>query len=268
MNEHELILTSLLDCARHELYLKGRTLNYEQLTFLNNALRMRAAGRPLQYILGSTEFMGLKFKVTEGVFIPRPETEILAEAVIKRVRELKSQSVKILDIGTGSGCIAVSLARFFPEAVITATDISEQALNLARENAASNGVSDRIKFIQCNILPQYSILNTQYEIIVSNPPYVSSCDIVGLDKEVKCEPIIALDGGPDGLSFYREIIDQSPRYLKDDALLIMEIGYNQAGAVKEITESQGAFKLLETIKDYNAIDRVIVMQNLKCKIQS
>lgn len=269
MNEGELILTNLLDCPWHELYLKSRPLDAEQKKRLSKILKRRLEGMPLQYILGCSEFMGIKFKVDKCVLIPRPETEILVETTIKKGLRVKGQglSVKILDIGTGSGCIAVSLAKFLPNAQITAVDISGEALEVARENAKLNNVAGRTKFIQSDLFTQYSILlptgqagNTQYDIIISNPPYIRSGDIKDLPKEVQYEPKIALDGGCDGLNYYRRIIKESSSFLGEGGLLIMELGMGQLEQVKNISAQSKRFIFIEAIKDYNEIDRVIVLQ--------
>lgn len=262
MNEGELIVTNLLDCPRHELYLKSRPLDAEQKKRLSKILKRRLEGMPLQYILGCSEFMGIKFKVDKCVLIPRPETEILVETTIKKGLRVKGQglSVKILDIGTGSGCIAVSLAKFLPNAQITAVDISCGALSIALENAKLNNAAGRIKFIQSNLFSIFDIRYSIFDIIVSNPPYIRSGDIKDLPKEVQYEPKIALDGGCDGLNYYRRIIKESPSFLGEGGLLIMELGMGQLEQVKNISEQSKRFIFIEAIKDYNEIDRVIVLQ--------
>lgn len=270
MNERELILTNLLDCPRHELCFKNKPLDKEETRRLSEILRRRSSGLPLQYILGSSEFMGIKFKVDKRVLIPRPETEILVETAIKKGLRVKGQglSVKILDIGTGSGCIAISLAKFLPDAQITAVDISQKALEVARENAKLNSVADQIKFMQSDLFDNYNLRPNTYDLIVSNPPYICSGEIKKLPKEVRYEPVIALDGGSDGIDFYRKIIKDAPCYLKENGYLIMEMGYNQKEAIEDIAKQSRNFMVNEIIKDYNSIERVIVMQNLKCKMQN
>ncbi|MDP1852805.1 MAG: peptide chain release factor N(5)-glutamine methyltransferase [Candidatus Omnitrophota bacterium] len=262
MNEAELILTSLLDCPRHELYLKGGLLNAKHYARLKDVLKLRSAGLPLQYILGSSEFMGLKIMVREGVFIPRPETEILVETAIKIATgcKLQAASLNILDIGTGSGCIAVSLAKFLPEAEVIAIDISLEAINIAQENAELNNVAGRIKFLQSDFFACCLLPVACCDIIVSNPPYISSDEIKKLPKEVQYEPMIALDGGCDGLDFYRKVIKDSPRHLRENGYLIMEMGDNQKEAIGNIAKQSGNFMVSETIKDYNLIERIIVLK--------
>lgn len=268
MNEIELILTTLLNCQRHELYLDNKPLTDKQRGVFLNILNLRTRGVPLQYILGFAEFMGFKFKIREGVFITRPETEILVETVIGKFHDPRHsagapnsrlQNVRILDIGTGSGCIAVSLAKFLPGAEIIATDISEIALDTAQENARLNGVMDKVKFVHSDLFTNYELRATNYDVVVSNPPYIRSGDLDSLPNDVKYDPEIALDGRIDGLGFYRCIIEESPPYFKKNGLLIMELGLGQLNLVRKIAESSGSFKFIEAVKDYNGIDRVIVL---------
>jgi len=263
MDETELLFTEILNCNRLSLYLnKDRILGKAQTSFISGALKRRILGEPLQYILGKTEFMGLEFKVTPDVFIPRPETEILVETVIKLVESQKSKvtSLGIMDIGTGSGNIAISLAKFLPETRIYAVDISRNALEIARINARLNKIEDKIKFIQSDLFTTYDLPLMTYDIIVSNPPYIPGAEIETLQPEIKYEPRMALDGGKEGLDFYRRIIQVAPHYLKKGGFLIMEMGFNQKGGIKNIFQKSRAFQIIETIKDYNNIDRVVVAQ--------
>lgn len=264
MNETELVFSKVLSCNRIDLYL-NRTLHLDKnkSSNISSVLKRRIKGEPIQYILAKTEFMGLEFKVTPDVFIPRPETEILVEKTIEIVKLLNCQIVKLLDIGTGSGCIALSLAKFLPQAEIYATDISKDALQIARTNAKLNRVEDRIGFIQSDLLMTYDLQLLTYDIIVSNPPYIPTAEIDRLQPEIQYEPRIALDGGKDGLDFYRRIIDKAPRYLKKDGFLIMEMGFKQKDAIENIIQESRDFQILEFVKDYNDIDRVIVAQKKK-----
>jgi release factor glutamine methyltransferase len=259
MNETELLFTHILNCNRLSLYLDQEVhLSQDKATFISSVLKRRISGEPLQYILGETEFFGLEFKVNPDVFIPRPETEILVETVIDIVKVSKCQSVKVLDLGTGSGCIAVSLARFLPNIRITATDISDKAIKLAKSNARLNNVADKITFIHSDLFSDLGFRISDFDVIVSNPPYIPTAEIVHLQSEIRHEPIIALDGGSDGLDFYRRIISNSPYYLKEEGFLIMEMGFNQAEDIKNIFKDLGNFEIIEMVKDYNNIDRVIV----------
>ncbi len=268
MNETELLFTDILNCNRLSLYLnKDIFLDKAKSSLVSGVLKRRIHGEPIQYILGKTEFMGLEFKVTPDVFIPRPETEILVEKVLETVTrptlwcgcpESQVTSLKIMDIGTGSGNIAVSLAKFLPEAKICATDISDTAIEIARTNSQLNRVESRIRFIQADLFTTYELQLMTYDIIVSNPPYISTAEIDVLQPEIKYEPYTALDGGKDGLDFYRRIIDKAPSYLKKGGFLIMEMGFNQKGAIKNIFQKSGYFEIIEFVKDYNNIDRIVI----------
>jgi len=253
MNEAELLFTHVLGCDRLSLYMdKDKLLDEDQAATICNVLKKRAQGEPIQYILGRGDFFGLEFKVNKNVLIPRPETEILVETVL---RYAKGDS--ILDLGTGSGCIAVALAKSLKNIKVDAADISSAALNTARTNANLNCVD--INFIESDLFN--NLVNT-YDLIVSNPPYISSAEIKKLAPEVQCEPKIALDGGREGLDFYSRIIRDSLKYLKDSGYLIFEIGFGQLDRIKEFILDSGKFKILEIIKDYNSIDRVIVLRKV------
>lgn len=263
MNETELLFTQILNCNRLSLYLnRNLKLNKEKSYLISRVLKKRILGEPIHYILGKVEFMGLEFKITKDVFIPRPETEVLVETVIKYVHGTRYPlaGTNILDIGTGSGCIAVSLAKLLPDAQLTATDISQKAIEVARYNAVLNKVAEKIRFIESNLFARYTVHRTRYDIIVSNPPYIPTEEIKNLQPEIQYEPRIALDAGADGLVFYRRIVGDSHHYLKDGGYLIMEIGYNQRAAIEEILQKEKKIRVIEAVKDYNNIDRVIVAQ--------
>jgi release factor glutamine methyltransferase len=261
MTETEVLFTEILDCNKVDLYLnRGDALTAEESARIQSAFLRRITGEPLQYILSKAEFMGLEFKVSSDVFIPRPETEILVEKAIEVGNNLSaiSDRLKILDVGTGSGCIAVSLAKFLPKARITATDISLKALEIAKENAQLNNVS--INFIPSDLFVTYELQATSYELIVSNPPYISTNEIASLQPELQYEPRTALDGGKDGLDFYRRIIQQAPNYLKENGVLIMELGFGQAEAVKNIIKESNNLHIIDIVSDYNDIERVIMLR--------
>lgn len=260
MNEAELLFTELLNCDRASLYLnRGSILNKKKLFSVSSALKRRIKGEPIQYIMGKTEFMGLEFKVTPDVLIPRPETEILVEAAIKITR-LIGEEVRILDLGTGSGCIAVSLAKLLPKVKVTATDISPEALKVALENARANNVD--IDFFQGDLFDTCNLTPITYDLIISNPPYIRSSEIKKLQPEVQYEPPIALDGGKEGLDFYKRIINDAQRYLKKKGFLILEIGFDQKDDLKKNLQNSGYFEIIEAINDYNNIDRVVVAKLL------
>jgi len=256
MNEAELVLTHVLDCDRLSLYLKkGAALDKDQSAQVAQIFKRRISGEPLQYILGKTEFMGLEFKVDKRALIPRPETEILIESAIKELKDADIARPKILDLGTGSGCIAVSIAKLLPRSIVWAADISEPALKLAVENADQHKVE--IKFLRSNIFSAIQFEKEQFDLIISNPPYVAVSELNSLAKEISFEPRGALEAGADGLDFYREIIDQAAGYLKDNGLLAFEVGINQSKEVKMMLKEEN-FSNIKIIKDYNNINRVVI----------
>lgn len=222
----------------------------------------RAAGEPLQYILGSQEFMGLNFEVNPSVLIPRQDTETLVELALKRAGE-KKRSLSILDMCCGSGAIAVSMAHFLPKAKITACDISPEALEVARGNAARNGLNGRIEFRESDLFFMTKRKKTvrikdSFDMILSNPPYIPTQDIDTLQTEVRDhEPIKALDGGSDGLDFYRRIAEDAFGSLKKDGLMFLEIGCDQAEAVTSLLSGAGYYSEIEVHKDLTGLDRVI-----------
>ncbi|MBI5123858.1 MAG: peptide chain release factor N(5)-glutamine methyltransferase [Candidatus Omnitrophica bacterium] len=214
---------------------------------------------PLQYIIGKEKFFGLDFIVNEDVLIPRPETEVLVEAVLNIVNSIPNTQypIRMLDLCTGSGCIAISLTKREPNCKIAASDISEKALEVARENARLNGLSGNISFIKSDL---FDNIEGEFDIIVSNPPYIARHEFDELQKEVLREPRIALDGGADGLDFYRRIFLEAPRHLKPEGYLLTEIGFGQLEGIKDIIENNKGFEILEVRKDQYGIDRVIVLR--------
>ena len=259
MNEAELVLTHVLNCDRLSLYLnKDASLDTHKSAQVLQILKRRITGEPLQYILGTTEFMGYEFKVDPRVLIPRPETEILVSCAQDKLKSTgKAAGSKILDLGTGSGCIAICLAKLFPQAEIWATDLSESALQLAQENARLHQV--KIKFLAGDIFNALNNNSEKFDLIISNPPYICQVELSGLAKEISFEPVLALAGGLDGLDFYRRIISQAAGYLNIDGLLAMEVGANQAASVRQICGEHN-FNVLAVIKDYNHIQRVVIAQ--------
>lgn len=218
----------------------------------NKKLDELIKGKPIQYITGKQEFMGLEFEVNENVLIPQPDTEILVEEAIKISRENKL--MKILDICTGSGAIAVSLAKMISYSNITASDISKLALEVAIKNANKHNV--KINFILSDM---FENIKEKFDLIVSNPPYIEENIINFLPKEVQNEPHIALSGGEDGLKFYRIIARDSKNKLNNNGFLILEIGYNQREVVTNILKNEG-YKNIYFKKDFGQNDRLIVAQ--------
>lgn len=253
--EARLLLAFAMKIKKDELIKYNECSDTQYDEFLE-LIRRRCNNEPYAYIVGEKEFMRLNFKVDSNVLIPREDTEILVQEVIE-VANLKLESedkIKILDMCTGSGCIAISLDKYIKKAEITAIDISEKALKLAKENAKFNGVS--VNFIKSNLFEK---LNTKekFDIIVSNPPYIRKALIRELQEEVKKEPIIALDGGESGLDFYEIITKLSPKYLNTDGVLAFEIGFDQAGKVSKLMEKNG-FKDIKVIKDIEKNNRVVI----------
>jgi release factor glutamine methyltransferase len=257
--ECEMLLSHLLRCQRHQLYIKGNEpLAPDRLIAFHGMLERRLCGEPVQYILGSKEFMGLKFTVDKRVLIPRWETEMLVEYVLDKLKK-KSAPLHILDLGTGSGAIAVSLAVYLPGSRVTAVDVKDDALQAARENAERNGVSDRIEFLPGDMFSALDFVRYKeyFDAVVSNPPYIPTDEIKQLMPEVRdYEPREALDGGVDGLDYYRRIASEVYFFLNINGLAAMEIGYGQSQSVKDIFLSSGKYKSAEILKDLAGIDRI------------
>lgn len=218
-------------------------------------LSRRKAHVPLQKITGTADFCGLTFSVRGEVLIPRQDTELLAVLSVSRIREMEraKKSVRVLDLGTGSGCLAIAIKKFCPGADVTASDVSPAALDAARENAQNVGVE--IRLVKSSL---FQDLPEVYSIIVSNPPYIRTSVIGELMEEVRLhEPRLALDGGPDGLFFYREIVRESGRHLEPGGWLCLEIGYDQGPAVSELLKMAG-FSEVSVRKDLSGLDRVLL----------
>jgi len=217
-------------------------------------------GKPLQYITNKQEFMGNEFFVNENVLIPQPDTEVVVEEVLKYINVIRNKGkseIKVLDLCTGSGAIAVSIAKHTKgDVIVYASDISEDALEIAKKNAIKNEV--KVQYILSNMFEK--IEGMKFDIIVSNPPYIESRVIEKLSKEVQSEPHIALDGGEDGLNFYRIICEQADEYLKADGRLFLEIGYDQKEKVLELFKNKEIYDSIVTKKDFGGNDRVIIIK--------
>ena len=219
----------------------------------------RASGEPLQYITGVQDFFGREFRVTPDVLIPRPETELLVEAAIEVVGGSESSPL-ICDVGTGSGCIALTLLCEIRNARAVALDKSPSALEIAKLNARNLSVAARTVFAVSDCLDSLDANEYQFDLVVSNPPYVSAAQMAGLQREVRDhEPLIALSPGPDGLSIIRRLLDETPGFLKDLGHLIMEIGFDQGEAIKSLIDEEKWF-LVDIRPDLQGIPRIVVLQ--------
>lgn len=251
--EAELLLAYIMGYNRGEIYLNfPLSILQEQIMAYQTIIEKRCGHYPWQYITGNQEFMSLQFSVTPDVLIPRQDTEILVEKVISLAKMFKGP--RIIDIGTGSGAIAISLAKYVPNSIVYAVDVSKAALAVAEKNAHLNGVA--INFLEGDMFT--ALDEEKFDIIVSNPPYISSNDIAELMPEVKFEPLQALDGGKDGLWFYRQIVAESPKYLNQQGFVALEIGFEQAEDINNLLVNQGSYQEIKLYQDFGGRDRVIV----------
>lgn len=250
----KILLANILNVKKEYLLIHSEEeVKQEDKIKYENNINELIKGKPLQYITNKQEFMGLNFYVDENVLIPQPDTEILVEKAIEIAET--TQKNKILDMCTGSGCIAISLAKNINNAQIIATDISNNALNVANKNAINHNVENKIKFINSDM---FNNIEEKFDIIVSNPPYIETITINKLEIEVQNEPHLALDGGIDGLKFYKIIANNAFKYLNENGYLILEIGYNQQESVTQLLQDTGKYKNIETIKDLGGNYRVVI----------
>ncbi|SYZ72682.1 Release factor glutamine methyltransferase [Candidatus Zixiibacteriota bacterium] len=257
--EVEIILEYLLAVERIDIYLHGATLlDDETLGRFDKIIAERCTRRPLQYILGEMYFYGRKFLVSPAVMVPTPETEILCDLAIGYIRNEKLAAPKILDIGAGSGVIGVTMACEIPGAVVTALDISPEALQIAEQNAARMEVGERVQFVESDGFTALE-KNLKFDLILSNPPYISEEEYRELPPEVLADPRIALTSGAEGLDFIKVIIERAPEFLMDKGRLMFEIGYNQAERVAQMTENDGRYRSIAIMRDLNDIDRVVIL---------
>ncbi|MDY6269003.1 MAG: peptide chain release factor N(5)-glutamine methyltransferase [Selenomonadaceae bacterium] len=263
----EVLLGHVLEKERIYLYAHfDEPLQPKELDAYREAIKQRIRRVPVAYIIGQREFMGLTFHVTEDTLVPRPDTEILVQAAIERLKKMDGK--RFADIGTGTGAICLSVLHYLPQATADTVDISEAARSVAEENAKALDVADRVTFYTGDLLAPLSEaakgaadeeVQTPYDAILSNPPYIPDKDIEGLAPEVRCkEPRTALAGGADGLDFYRRLVADSPALLKDDGFLAVEVGIHQAQVVAQMAIESGAFARTEILKDYGGIERVVI----------
>ncbi len=257
----ELLLSHVLGLKRIELYTQfEKIVTEEQLANLHDLVERAGRHEPIAYLAGKTEFYSLELEITADCMIPRPETELLVERAIEFLRARGGKQF-VCDLCTGSGCIAVAIARNYPDCRIIATDICDAALSVAVRNIEKHQLKERIKLL-CGdlfdpIVPHLDV--ERFDLIVCNPPYVSSAEFEKLDKNVKdYEPKLALFAGDDGLDVYRRIIERAGAFLKSDAAVMLEIGYNQREAVKQLLEQAGCFSGIAIEKDHSDNDRIAI----------
>lgn len=252
----ELLLADILNCKRLDLYLKyDQPLTEDEINKYREYIARRAKREPLQYIIGKVDFFGLELKVNQSVLIPRPETEILVETIINK--EKNKDSLLILDIGTGSGNISIALAKNLFQSKIVAVDVSSEALKVAEENAIKHNVINQIELVRKNIFEDTNFYDLKFDIIVSNPPYVSINDYQSLQEEIiHYEPQIAITDNDDGLKFYKIISEIANKNLKTGGRIYLEIGAGKSEQIKNILTSSG-FDNIQFVKDYQQINRII-----------
>lgn len=254
----KIVIANTLNVNKEYLIInENEILNNEQIDRIKSSIDKLVQGIPLQYITKSQEFMGFDFYVDENVLIPQPDTEILVEEAICILKKIEKP--KILDLCTGSGAIAISIAKNINAKTITASDISNKALNVAKVNCKKNNV-DNIKLIESDL---FENITERFDIIVSNPPYIESNVIKTLTKEVQNEPKLALDGGENGLDFYRRIINEASEFLEPNGYLCLEIGYNQKDKVINLMEKSKKYSNIYSKKDLGNNDRIVVCQKTR-----
>lgn len=260
----EVLLGYVLNKERIFLYVHfDQPLDSEELAKFKECIKKRAMKMPVAYITGVREFMGLDFKVTEATLIPRPDTEILVETAMERLGKIAGNEAGtgkcFADLGTGSGAICLSILNYMKEIEAVTVDISPKAIAVAKENAEKFAVSDRIEFLEGDFLNPLENKG-KFTAILSNPPYIPKQDILGLESDVKdFEPMGALDGGIDGLDFYRQLLVKSANYIEDGGFLAIEIGINQSQAILEMAKRNLMWGKVEVIKDLAGIDRCVVL---------
>ncbi len=259
----EILLAHVLSCDRIKLHANpDKIIDNGDIGKYKKLINRRADRVPLQYITGHVEFMSLDFVVDEHTLIPRPETEILVETVLNKIKDRapSDKTITIVDIGTGCGNIAISLAANLQNAQIYASDISRKTLAVAGTNVRRHRVTDRVHLLHGNLFESFDghLSKGNVDFVVSNPPYVSEADLNKLEPEIKDhEPLKALVGGKDGLCFYKCIIREAHEWLKPEGFLIMEVGETQAETITKLIETEGHFENIESTKDLQKIDRIV-----------
>lgn len=263
----KMLLKHLINVSDSYLIINSEEeLNKEVEDKFKESIELLKQGTPLQYITKTQEFMKLEFYVDSNVLIPQPDTEILVEEIINNntvgvapmgdpLKMEYKHNIRILDLCTGSGAIGVSIAKYADNVSVTMSDISKNALEIAKKNAITNEVIDKCNFVLSDMLED---IEEKFDVIVSNPPYIKSQIISSLDKEVQNEPILALDGGEDGLKFYRVIAENAYKYLDKDGILAIEIGYDQKEEVIKLLEMEGHYTDIYSKQDLSGNDRIVI----------
>jgi len=231
-----------------------RPLGEPERAPLRDFVRKRSEGIPLQHLLGTVEFFGRTYRCDARALIPRPETEQLVEKVLA---EVGNPAVRVVDVGTGSGVIALTLALERPEASVTAVDVSREALALAGENAALHGLSERVDFLESDLLAGVA---GPFDVIVANLPYIATGEMAGLSPEVRRDPVLALDGGDDGLALVSRLIESAPVFLSAGGVLALEIGHDQAGRVEFLLTANN-YRDIKILRDYQGIERILIARH-------
>ncbi|HSF29526.1 MAG TPA: peptide chain release factor N(5)-glutamine methyltransferase [Candidatus Tectomicrobia bacterium] len=261
----EVLLAHCVGWERTALYREpSYGLTSDEDTRFQALVERRGAHEPLAYLTGEREFWSLPFAIRRGVLIPRPDTEWVVETALRYAQQLLRTRLRcrVLDIGTGSGNIAVAVATSLEAIDVTAVDISPVALEVAHRNAQSCQVAARVQYVRGDCLGPFSPRRARFDLLLSNPPYIAAAEWPTLPTAVRCyEPHEALDGGRDGLRFYRRLFAEGPQYIADDGIAIVEVGYRQAGDVSRLLVQSQQWELLETVQDYSGIDRVVVAQH-------
>jgi release factor glutamine methyltransferase len=258
--EVELILCHVLQCDRLTLYLDANTrLTDEHLSLADAIVEQRLKRYPLQFILGEAWFYNRRFTVSPAVMAPTPETELLVETAVGLVRSHGIVGARILDVGIGSGVIGLTCAAELDDCEILGLDISPEALAIAQTNIAQLGLKDRVRLLQSDF---FSALDTddRFDLILSNPPYISEADYATLPPEVLADPRISLVGGEDGLDAIRRIIAEAPQHLKKGGAIMFEIGYNQSEQIPELVAARPEYESLTIMKDLNDIERIVILR--------
>lgn len=260
----EVLLTFILETDRTALYRdRDRLLTPDEHQRFVGLIARRGGHEPLAYLTRRREFWSLPLTVRPGVLIPRPETEWVVETALRYARPVIQQRgrCRIIDVGTGSGNIAIAMAASLTDVVVTAVDISGEALSIAQANAHTCHVAERITFLRGDLLSPFNPRRVRFDLLLSNPPYIAADELSSLPNTVRCyEPHLALNGGDDGLAFYRRLIAEGPHYLADAGVAIVEVGYQQAGEVAQLYTQSLQWDVLEVVKDYSGIERVVVAQ--------